>query len=102
MEWIKTIDPLLYNIFSCIAHVYIPYAKRTKLHNKSLRCVFLRNSKESEAYRLYDPVFGKIIMSKDVKFKEDCSYYWDTSFQETIMVNLEWEMVIISSFLVRK
>ena len=43
-------------VFGCISHVYIPDSKRTKLDDKSVRCVLLGVNEESKAYRLYDPV----------------------------------------------
>ena len=62
-----------FRVFVCISHVHIPYRKRTKLDDKSVRCVLLGVSGESKAYRLYDPISHKIIVSKDVKFEEENS-----------------------------
>lgn len=38
---------------------------------KSKRCVLLGVSKESKAYKLFNPVSQKIIISKDVIFEEE-------------------------------
>ena len=49
----------------------MPDSKRTKLDDKSFSCVLLGVSEESKAYRLYDPISQKIIISRDVVFEED-------------------------------
>ena len=46
-------------------------------------------SEESKAYRLYDPTSQRIIISRDVVFEEDKSWYWDTTYKESIMCDLE-------------
>ncbi|GJX04969.1 retrovirus-related pol polyprotein from transposon TNT 1-94 [Tanacetum coccineum] len=43
------------------------------------KCVLLGVSDESKAYRLYDPVSKKIIVSRDVIFEEDESWNWANS-----------------------
>ncbi|CAL8176431.1 unnamed protein product [Prunus armeniaca] len=50
-----------FKVFGCVSHVHVPDSKRTKLDDKSLRCVLLGVSEESKAYRLYDPVSQKIL-----------------------------------------
>ena len=49
--------------------------KITKLDDKSLSCVLLGVSERSKAYQLYDPTSQRIIISRDVVFKEDKN--WD-------------------------
>jgi hypothetical protein len=60
-----------FRVFGCIAHVHIPDVHRKKLDNKCTRCVLLGVSEESKAYKLYNPVDEKIIISRDVVFEED-------------------------------
>ena len=55
--------------FAHIGHVHVSDGKRKKLDNKSFWCVLLRMSEESKAYRLYDPVSKKIVVSRDVIFE---------------------------------
>nr|KYP72897.1 Retrovirus-related Pol polyprotein from transposon TNT 1-94 [Cajanus cajan] len=62
-------------IFGCAAHVHVPNKRRTKLDDKSRKCVFLGVSDESKAWRLYDPISKNIIVSKDVIFEEEEN--WD-------------------------
>ena len=78
-----------FRVFGCISHVHIPDNKRTNLDDKSVRCVLLRVSEESKAYRLYDPVSQKIIKSIDVKFEEENSRDLNKSHEETIIINLD-------------
>ena len=76
-------------MFGCISHVHIPNSKRTNLDDKSVRCVLLRVSEESKAYRLYDPISQKIIISRDVKFEEENNRDWNKSHEEAIIANLD-------------
>lgn len=60
-----------FRVFGCISHAHVPDSKRLKLDNKSLKCILLGVSEESKAYRLFDPISNKIIISRDVVFDED-------------------------------
>ncbi|CAL2276266.1 unnamed protein product [Prunus armeniaca] len=79
-----------FRVFGCVSHVHIPDAKRTKLEDKSFSCVLLGVSEESKAYRLYDPVSKRIVVSRDVKFEEDKSWDWDKNYKELVAADLEW------------
>ncbi|CAL5432597.1 unnamed protein product [Camellia sinensis] len=80
-----------FRVFGCVAHVHIPDVRRTKLDAKSFTCVLLGVSEESKAYRLYEPVAKKVVISRDVVFEEDKSWNWDRSYEEHIMAGLEWD-----------
>lgn len=54
-----------------MAHVYIPDQIRTKLDDKSYKCVLFRVSLESKAYVLFDLVSKKVVINRDVIFEED-------------------------------
>ena len=79
-----------FRLFGCISHVHVLDSKRTKLDDKSLSCVLLGVSEESKAYRLYDPVSQRIIISRDVVFEEDKNWDWDKKYEESIVCDLEW------------
>ncbi|GKA00599.1 retrovirus-related pol polyprotein from transposon TNT 1-94 [Tanacetum coccineum] len=79
-----------FKVFGSIAHVHILDCKRTKLDDKSKKCVFLGVSEESKAYRLYNPISQNIIVSRDVVFDEDSSWDWEKSHKEAALVGLEW------------
>ena len=44
---------------------------RKKLEDKSLKCVFLGVSETFKAYKLYDPLTKKVVVSRDVIFDEN-------------------------------
>ncbi|KAK8921677.1 hypothetical protein KSP39_PZI020061 [Platanthera zijinensis] len=65
-----------FKIFGCIAYVLIQKEDRGKLDKKSERCIFIGYSNESKAFRLYQTVQQKLIISRDVLFDEDRSWDW--------------------------
>ncbi|CAJ2637623.1 unnamed protein product [Trifolium pratense] len=67
-----------FKIFGSVAYVHIPDNLRKKLDDKSIVCIYLGISEESKAYKLYDPLKRKIVISKDVKFDETKQWNWDT------------------------
>ncbi|GAU44223.1 hypothetical protein TSUD_399870 [Trifolium subterraneum] len=76
--WSST-KPLVshFKVFGCIGYVHIPDTQRKKLDPKGIKCVLLGVSEESKAYKLYDPLQKKIIISKDVVFDESNGWNWD-------------------------
>ncbi|CAL2257014.1 unnamed protein product [Prunus armeniaca] len=80
-----------FRVFGCLAHVHVPDGKRIKLDDKSMKCILLGVSEESKAYRFFDPISKKIVISRDVIFEEDKAWDWSDNHQESIMADLEWE-----------
>ena len=78
-----------FRVFGCIGHVHVSDSKRKKLDNKSFQCVLLGMSEESKAYGLYDPASKKIVLSKDVVFKENECWDWGRSNEEARLDILE-------------
>jgi hypothetical protein len=76
-----------FKVFGCVAYVHVPDAQRKKLDAKSIKCVHLGVSEESKAYRLFDPVNKKIIVSRDVVFEEGVSWNWDDKKQKSQVTN---------------
>lgn len=62
-------------IFGCICYVLTTSA-RHKLDAKSQKHIFIGYGLKSKGYRVYDPVSGKITVSRDVVFDEDASWEW--------------------------
>ncbi|WKA06778.1 hypothetical protein VitviT2T_024662 [Vitis vinifera] len=79
-----------FRVFGCIGHVLVPDNKRKKLDDKSFQCVLLGVSEESKAYKLYDPVSKKIVVSRDVVFEEDKCWNWGRNNEEVRLDVLEW------------
>ena len=59
------------NIFVCIAYAQVPETKRKKLDDHGKKCIFIGYSEESKAYKLYNPLTNKVVVSRDVIFSED-------------------------------
>ena len=60
-------------VFRCVACAHAPKEQGKKLHEKGVKCILMGYSLESKAYRLYDPITKKIIISRDVEFLENYS-----------------------------
>jgi hypothetical protein len=63
-------------IFGCVAYAQVPKAKRRKLDDRGEKCIFVGYSKESKAYKLYNPLTNKVVVSRDVVFSEEESWNW--------------------------
>ena len=57
-------------IFGCTAYSHISKDERKKLDSKARKCIFLGYGEATKGYRLYDPVKGRVIHSRDVIFDE--------------------------------
>jgi hypothetical protein len=53
-----------FRVFGCLAHVHIPDVHRKMLDGKSIKCILLGVSEESKAYKLFEPVEKRIIVSR--------------------------------------
>ena len=86
------VKPLIdhFRVFGCITHVHVPEERRTKLDNRSITCVLLGVSKESKGYRLFDLVAKRVVVSRNVIFEEEKQWDWDVSYEEQMVVDLEW------------
>jgi hypothetical protein len=68
-----------FRVFGCLAHVHIPDVHRKKLDGKSIKCILLGLSEESKAYKLYNPLEKKILISRDVVFEEMKCWNWNVN-----------------------
>lgn len=81
-----------FRIFGCVTFAHIPDEKRKKLDDKGEKCIFLGVSEQSKAYKLYNPLTKKIVISRDVVFDEE--KFWSLSIisgQQQIPVDFEDE-----------
>ncbi|KAL5787161.1 hypothetical protein ACOSP7_004110 [Xanthoceras sorbifolium] len=69
-------------IFGCIAYAHIADEKRKKLDDKGEKCIFLSVSDQSKAYKLYNPITKKIVISRDVVFDEERTWSWNINTVE--------------------
>ena len=72
-------------IFGCIAYALVNSQNHHKLDEKSEKCILIGYSLQSKAYRLYNPVSGKVIINRNVMFDERASWNWETNKGETQM-----------------
>jgi hypothetical protein len=63
--------------FRCITYTHIPSELRKKLDDRSEKCIFTGCSETSKAYRIYNLITKKLILSRDVKFLEN--QFWNDS-----------------------
>ena len=65
----------------------MPKTKRKKLDDCGEKCIFIGYNEESKAYKLYNPLTNKVVVSRDVIFSEDESWGWNdviTSKEKTL------------------
>jgi hypothetical protein len=61
--------------FGCVAFSHVPEELRKKIDDRSEKYIFIGYSEQSKAYKLYNHVTKKFLVSRYVKFMEDKS--WD-------------------------
>ncbi|KAK8938725.1 hypothetical protein KSP39_PZI011095 [Platanthera zijinensis] len=76
-------------VFGCVAHAHIPDQRRKKLDDRREKCIFVGYAPESKAYKFYNPVTGKAIVSRDVVFEEDSCWSWD---EETVPIHVNYSL----------
>lgn len=62
-------------VFGCVAYAMVDI--RSKLDEKSVKCVFIGYCSQSKAYRLYNQSSGKVIISRNVVFNEEKGLTWN-------------------------
>ena len=59
------------------------------MDEKSLKCVFIGDCTDSKAYKLYNPATCKVIVSKDVVFREATRWNWKQGGESTAALRLD-------------
>jgi hypothetical protein len=72
-----------FKVLRCVAYSHFPKDLRINLDDRSEKCIFVGYSENSKAYRLYNLITQKLIVSRDVKFQED--KYLDNQTSEMIV-----------------
>lgn len=85
-------------IFGSLGYSHIPKEKRGKLDDKSEKCIFVGYSENSRAYKLFNPITKRIIISRDVIFDENAAWDWKNEkengtiiYNNTLLESLEGE-----------
>lgn len=60
-----------FRIFGRPIYIHVPIEKRTKLEPSNKKGLFVGYSETSKAYKVYIPGWRKIVVSRDLKFRED-------------------------------
>lgn len=68
--------------------MHVPENQRKKLDDRNTKCVLLGVSEESKAYKLFDLVSQKILISRDVVFDETAKWDWNKKEPESKLVDL--------------
>ena len=63
-----------FKVSGFLAYVHVPYQNRKRLDEKSELCIFIGYSETSKAYKSYNPLDNKLIISRDVIFYEGGVY----------------------------
>ncbi|KAL4385154.1 hypothetical protein GQ457_15G011160 [Hibiscus cannabinus] len=58
-------------IFGCLSYASVLPRPETKMHPRSVKCIFLGFPKHSKGYRLFDISTHKVFISRDVVFSEN-------------------------------
>ena len=75
--------------FGCVAYAHVPDELRRKLDKKGQKCIFVGYSEDTKAYKLYDPVARKVIISRDVQFVENESWDGTVDINVKIVSNVD-------------
>ena len=63
-------------VFGCVCYMKVPSIFTRKLDDRSQLLVHFGRESGTKAYRLYDPISGRIHVSRDVTFDEHKSWDW--------------------------
>jgi hypothetical protein len=69
-------------VFRSIAYGKILDPKRTKIEDKSKKYVFIGYSEKFKAYKLYDLIEKKLVISRDVELNEETLWDWKNQHEE--------------------
>nr|KYP43697.1 Retrovirus-related Pol polyprotein from transposon TNT 1-94 [Cajanus cajan] len=78
-----------FKIFGSLAYGHVPAQLRTKLDDRSKKYILIGYDEKAKAYKLYNPVTGKILVSRDVQVDEESEWSWSNSEETSGSSNLE-------------
>ena len=64
-------------VLGCVAFAQVPKAKRKKLDDRGKKYIFIGYSEEYKAYKLYNSLMKKVMVSRDVVFSEEEAWRWN-------------------------
>ena len=78
-----------FNFFCCVAYAHVPDELRKKLDKKGHKCIFVGYFEDTKAYKLYDIVARKVIISWYVQFVENESWDGTVDINVKIVSNVD-------------
>ncbi|KAF5759182.1 putative RNA-directed DNA polymerase [Helianthus annuus] len=75
-------------VFGCVAYAHVPKQNRGKLDDKVEKAIFIGYSESSKAYKLYNPITRKTIISRDVVFDEEQEWNERVTHKEVSCIDL--------------
>ena len=81
-------------VVGCVAYAHVPYELRKKLDNKGHKYIFVGYSEDTKAYKLYDPVTTKVIISRDVQFFQNESWDGTVDINVNIVSNVDHDDMV--------
>nr|GEV11403.1 retrovirus-related Pol polyprotein from transposon TNT 1-94 [Tanacetum cinerariifolium] len=69
-----------FRVFGNVAYAHVPDQTRKKLDDKSKMYIFIGYDERTKAFRLYDPIKKKVIVSRDVFVNEERTWDWSNEF----------------------
>ena len=76
-------------VFGCVAYAHLLDELRRKLDKKGHKCISGGYLEDTKAYKLYDPVARKVIISGDVQFVENESWDGTVDINVNIVSNVD-------------
>ena len=76
-------------VFGCVAYAHVPDELRKKLNKKGHKFIFVGYFEDTKAYKLYDPVTRKVIISRDVQFVKNESWDGTVDINVKIVSNVD-------------
>lgn len=68
-------------VFYRVAYTHVPYQRRTKLDNKSKKYVFIGYDEKTKAFKLFNPIDKKVIVSRDVQGNDESMWDWKNQME---------------------
>ena len=76
-------------VFGNIAYGHVPAQQRTKPKDRSKKYVFIGYNEKTKAYRLFNHITKKVIMSRDVQIDEESKWKWNKSEKESRSMEID-------------
>ena len=83
-------------VFGCVCYARTETVGRKKLDDRSRALVHLGTEPGSKAYRLFDPLSSRVVISRDVVFEERMQWRWNDKNVTKKLDNGEFELSLRS------